>query len=39
VGLGLALGAAGAMCNLVFGVAPRDAVSLLSATALLLVVA
>jgi ABC-type antimicrobial peptide transport system permease subunit len=39
VGLALAVGVAGAMSSLVFGVAPRDAVSLLSATGLLLVVA
>ena len=39
VGLVLAFGAAGAMSNLVFGVTPRDAISLLSATGLLLLVA
>jgi predicted permease len=38
VGLVLALGAAGLMSNLVFGVAPRDAISILGATALLLLV-
>jgi len=39
VGLVLAIGAAGAMSNLVFGVAPRDVTSIIGATALLLVVA
>jgi putative ABC transport system permease protein len=39
LGLGLAVVSTGAMSNLVFGVAPRDAVSLLSATGVLLVVA
>jgi len=38
VGLVLALGAAGLMRNLVFGVAPRDATSILGATVLLLLV-
>ena len=39
VGLVLAVGAAGAMSNLVFGVAPRDTISIVCATSLLLVVA
>ena len=39
VGLAVALGAAGTMSRLVFGVAPRDAISIVSATTLLLVVA
>jgi putative ABC transport system permease protein len=38
VGLVLAMAASGAMSNLVFGVAPRDAISIVSATVLLLVV-
>jgi putative ABC transport system permease protein len=39
VGLGLAVAAAGVMSNLVFGVAPRDAVSLAGATSVLLLIA
>jgi putative ABC transport system permease protein len=39
VGLLLAIGAAGAMRNLVFGVAPRDAMSIVFATTVLLLVA
>jgi predicted permease len=39
VGLVLAMAAAGVMSNLVYGVAPRDVVSILGATVLLLVVA
>ena len=39
VGLILAVAAAGAMSNLVYGVAPRDVVSILGAAALLLLVA
>jgi putative ABC transport system permease protein len=39
VGLVLAIGAAGIMSNLVYGVAPRDAASILGATTLLLLVA
>jgi ABC-type antimicrobial peptide transport system permease subunit len=39
VGLVLAVAAAGVMSNLVYGVAPRDVVSILGATALLLAVA
>ncbi|HEY2378195.1 MAG TPA: ABC transporter permease [Gemmatimonadaceae bacterium] len=39
VGLVFAVGAAGAMRNLVFGVAPRDAISIVCATVLLLLVA
>jgi putative ABC transport system permease protein len=38
VGLVLAIGAAGAMRNLVFGIAARDVISIVSATALLLLV-
>jgi len=38
VGLAVAFVASGAMSKLVFGVAPRDAVSIISATAVLLVV-
>jgi putative ABC transport system permease protein len=38
-GLALAVGASGVMRNLVFGIGPRDAASLLAATALLLLVA
>ena len=38
IGLALAIGGAGAMSNLVFGIAPRDALSIVGATALLLVV-
>lgn len=39
IGVVLALGAAGVMSNLVYGVAPRDVASLFGATALLLAVA
>ena len=39
VGLVFAIGAAGAMSNLVYGVAPRDVVSMAGATALLIAVA
>jgi ABC-type antimicrobial peptide transport system permease subunit len=39
VGLALAVSAAGIMSNLVFGVAPRDAVSIVGATMILLLVA
>lgn len=39
VGLALALAAAGVMSNLVYGVAPRDAVSIIGATGALLLVA
>ena len=38
IGLALAVAVAGAMSSLVFGVAPRDAISILGATALLLLV-
>ena len=38
LGLAFAIGAAGAMSNLVFGIASRDAISVVSATVLLLVV-
>jgi len=38
VGLALAVGAAGAMSSLVYGVAPRDAMSILGATVVLLLV-
>jgi len=38
IGLALAVGAAGAMSNLVFGIAPRDAISIVTATAVLLLV-
>jgi putative ABC transport system permease protein len=38
IGLALAVGAAGVMSNLVFGIAPRDAISIVGATAVLLLV-